>query len=188
MRIISGKFKGKKILEPKDLNTRPLKDLTKESIFNIILHSRKFNLDFTNSHILDLFAGVGSFGIECLSRGARNVTFIEYYKKVLIVLKKNLNNLEFKTNFKIIEKNLYDTNIFSNFENKFDIIFLDPPYKDKNFEKILKKIDDQKILKNQGIIILHRHKNEKYLVHSNMKILEEKNYGISNIKFLSFLN
>ena len=71
MRIISGLFKGKKILEAKDNNTRPLKDLTKESIFNIILHSNKFNLKLSDSNILDLFSGVGSFGLECLSRGAK---------------------------------------------------------------------------------------------------------------------
>ena len=57
MRIIGGIFKGKKILEPKDINTRPLKDLTKESIFNIIMHSNKFELDLENSNILDLFSG-----------------------------------------------------------------------------------------------------------------------------------
>ena len=66
MRIISGLFKGKKIIEPLDKNTRPLKDLTKESIFNIIKHSNKFQVDFEKSDILDLFSGVGSFGIECL--------------------------------------------------------------------------------------------------------------------------
>ena len=66
MRIISGKYKGKKILQPKDLTTRPLKDLTKESIFNIIIHSNKFNVKIKNSNILDLFSGVGSFGLECL--------------------------------------------------------------------------------------------------------------------------
>ena len=66
MRIISGLFKGKKILEPRDIRTRPLKDLTKESIFNIIKHSKKFKIDLKNSNILDLFSGVGSFGIECL--------------------------------------------------------------------------------------------------------------------------
>ena len=59
MRIISGFFRGKKILEPKDLKTRPLKDLTKESIFNVITHSKKFNLNIYNVHILDLFSGVG---------------------------------------------------------------------------------------------------------------------------------
>ena len=80
MRIISGSFKGKKILEPKDKQTRPLKDLAKESIFNIIYHSNKFEIDFNNSTILDLFSGVGSFGLECLSRGVKEVFFVENYK------------------------------------------------------------------------------------------------------------
>ena len=66
MRIISGISKGKKILQPKDLSTRPLKDLTKESIFNILTHSNKFNIKLKDSNILDLFSGVGSFGLECL--------------------------------------------------------------------------------------------------------------------------
>ena len=74
MRIISGIFKGKKILIPKDNKTRPLKDLTKESIFNIINHSSKFKINLNNSKVLDLFSGVGSFGIECLSRGAKETS------------------------------------------------------------------------------------------------------------------
>ena len=86
MRIISGIFRGKKILNPKDIKTRPLKDLTKESIFNIINHSNKFNINLKNSRVLDLFSGVGSFGIECLSRGVKFVTFVENYKRVLSIL------------------------------------------------------------------------------------------------------
>ena len=73
MRIISGNFRGKKIIEPKDKQTRPLKDLTKESIFNIMIHSNKFQINIEDSNILDLFSGVGSFGIECLSRNAKYV-------------------------------------------------------------------------------------------------------------------
>ena len=88
MRIISGNSKGKKILEPKDANTRPLKDLTKESIFNILSHSNKFNTKLENSNVLDLFSGTGSFGLECLSRGSSNLTFVENYNVVLPVLKK----------------------------------------------------------------------------------------------------
>ena len=65
MRIIGGSFKGKKILQPDDTLTRPLKDLTKESIFNIINHSNKFSINLNYAYILDLFSGVGSFGIEC---------------------------------------------------------------------------------------------------------------------------
>ena len=88
MRIISGIFKGKKIIEPKDTTTRPLKDLTKESIFNIISHSNKFRLELSNVRVLDLFSGTGSFGIECLSRGFKEVVFIENYLGVLPILKK----------------------------------------------------------------------------------------------------
>ena len=83
MRIISGNSKGRRIQEPKDLNTRPLKDLTKESIFNILTHSNKFNIILKNSNVLDLFSGVGSFGLECLSRGSEHVTFVENYNNVL---------------------------------------------------------------------------------------------------------
>ena len=90
MRIISGLFRGKKILTPKDIYTRPLKDLTKESIFNILIHSDKYLINLKNSLILDLFSGVGSFGIECLSRGVKKVFFVENYIGVLPILKKKL--------------------------------------------------------------------------------------------------
>ena len=112
MRIISGLFKGKKIIEPKDLKTRPLKDLTKESIFNIISHSNKFKININKANILDIFSGVGSFGLECLSRGARYVTFIENYKSVILILKKNLSNLKLTNNFKIFEKDAFELSTY----------------------------------------------------------------------------
>ena len=111
MRVISGLFKGKKILEPKDLKTRPLKDLTKESIFNIIVHSNKFTNQLFNSNVLDIFSGVGSFGVECLSRGAKKVIFIENYVEALKILKKNLLNLKSSINYEIIEDDIYKDNI-----------------------------------------------------------------------------
>ncbi len=184
MRVISGSFKGKKILEPKDNKTRPLKDLTKESIFNIIKHSNKFRIDLSSSYVLDLFSGVGSFGIECLSRGVKKVIFIENYPGVLPLLKKNLFSLKSIQNYEIIEKNIYKDNIFLKLNNKFDIIFLDPPYKDKNLENLLNEIKEQKILNKNGIIILHRHKNELDTFPSSFKFIEQKIYGISKIIFL----
>ena len=188
MRIISGFFKGKKIITPKNEKTRPLKDLTKESIFNIINHSNKFSIDLNNANILDLFSGIGSFGLECLSRGAKEVIFIENYKGVLPILEKNLTSLKTVDNFKILEKNIYDTNVFINFKNKFDIIFLDPPYKDKNINKIFINIEKSKVLNNDGIIILHRHKNEKDVFSKKFKKIEEKIYGLSKIMFFNYLN
>jgi len=186
MRIISGKSKGKKIFNPKDLNTRPLKDLTKESIFNIIIHSNKFNVKLENSNILDLFSGVGSFGLECLSRGSANIIFVENYKIVLPILKKNIFNLNCQDNTSVIEKNILDQLNFKTFDNKFDIIFMDPPYKEQNLSKIIADIMDAQILKDDGIIIIHRHKKEKDTLPDKFRILEEKIYGISRVLFGNF--
>ena len=187
MRIISGFYKGKKILEPNDIKTRPLKDLTKESIFNIIAHSNKIKISLQESKVLDLFSGVGSFGIECLSRGVEEVTFVEKYNGVLPVLKKNLLNLNKVNNYKIIEKNIYEDSFFESFINKFDIIFLDPPYKD-DLNIILEKINKIHLLNTDGIVILHRHKNQKDIFPKNFEVIENKKYGISKVIFINLLS
>ena len=185
MRIISGAYRGKKIYEPKDLKTRPLKDLTKESIFNVLIHSKKFTLNFQETNVLDVFSGIGSFGIECLSRGVKNVVFIENYKGVLPILKKNLQNLKLVRNYEIIEEDVY-SNILTKLNKKFDIIFLDPPYREKNLEIILLEIKNSELLNKNGIIVLHRHKKVNDFYPPDFKIIEEKIYGISKIIFLSF--
>jgi len=183
MRIISGYYKGKKILLPKDKLTRPLKDLTKESIFNIIKHSKLLNINLENSNILDLFSGIGSFGLECLSRGATGVTFLENYKGVLTVLKKNIDNLKQQSYSNIIEKDIFVENTLKVLDDKFDIIFMDPPYKEKKLVDLLDTIIKLKLLKNNGIIIIHRHKEEEDIFPDQFNIIIKKNYGISQIIF-----
>jgi len=183
MRIISGNFKGKKILLPKDKLTRPLKDLTKESIFNILKHSKLLKIELENSNILDLFSGVGSFGLECLSRGAKNVTFLESYKEVLSVLKKNIDNLNQQNQTKVIEKDIFSENTLKLLNDKFDIIFMDPPYKEKKLSYLLNAITKLKLLKTGGIIIIHRHKKEEDDLPEEFNLILEKNYGISKIIF-----
>ena len=183
MRIISGNYKGKKILLPRDKLTRPLKDLTKESIFNIVRHSKLLGINLEQSNILDLFSGVGSFGLECLSRGARSVTFMESYKEVLTVLKKNIKNLKQQNFSTIIEKNIFAENTLKALNSKFDIIFMDPPYKEKKLADLLNTIIKLKLLKDNGIIIMHRHKKEEDAFPSEFNIIIKKNYGISKIIF-----
>ena len=183
MRIISGKSKGKKILQPKDLNTRPLKDLTKESIFNIITHSNKFNVKLKNSNVLDLFSGIGSFGLECLSRGSSHLTFVENYSNALSVLKKNVLDLNYDKYCEIIEKNIINNLNFKTFQKKFDIIFIDPPYIEKNLSTTLSSIIESEILNNNGIIIIHRHKKKEDNFPKKFNIIEEKTYGISKVIF-----
>lgn len=183
MRVISGKFKGRKIVSSKDKLTRPLKDLTKESIFNIINHTNKFSIKLQNSEVLDLFSGTGSFGIECLSRGVKFVTFVENYNGVLPILKDNLNNLNLKNQYKIIEKNIFKDLNFKIFKKKFNIIFLDPPYKEKGLNKLINLIIKEKLLASNGIIIIHRHKKQNDIYPDKFEILDQKKYGISKIIF-----
>ena len=183
MRIISGNFKGKKILLPKDKLTRPLKDLTKESIFNILKHSKLLNIELESANVLDLFSGVGSFGLECLSRGAKNVTFLESYKDVLSVLKKNIDNLNQQNQTKVIEKDIFAENTLKLLNDKFDIIFMDPPYKEKKLFFLLNVITELELLNNGGVIIIHRHKKEEDDLPKEFNLILEKNYGISKIIF-----
>jgi len=187
MRIISGNFKGKKILLPKDKLTRPLKDLTKESIFNILKHSKLLNIELENSNILDLFSGVGSFGLECLSRGAKNVTFLESYADVLSVLKKNIDNLNQQNQTKVIEKDIFSENTLKLLNDKFDIIFMDPPYKEKKLSFLLNAITELELLNTDGIIIIHRQRKEEDDLPKEFNLILEKNYGISKIIFGNIL-
>lgn len=183
MRIISGNLKGKKILSPKNELTRPLKDLTKESIFNLIKHSKLLDCKLENANVLDLFAGVGSFGLECLSRGAQSVTFFENYKEALIILKENISGMKQQNFSEVIEKNIFLENTFKYLNKKYDIIFMDPPYKEKKVPNILNKIIKLNLLKENGVIIIHRHKKEKDLFPKEFKIIISKIYGISKIIF-----
>ena len=183
MRIISGKLKGKKILQPKDKMTRPLKDLTKESIFNILKHSNLFSVDIKNSDVLDLFSGVGSFGLECLSRGAASVTFLENYKQTISVLKQNILNLNFMKFSKVLNDDIFNEKTLKQLKKKFDIIFIDPPYKEKRIRELIEKITELNLLKKEGILIIHRHKKEKNLLPKRFKILQNKTYGISKVIF-----
>ena len=188
MRIISGSKKGKKILLPDPEITRPLRDSVKENIFNVLKHTRNFQTNFQGIKVLDFFSGSGSFGLECISRGTKKVFFVENYFGVLPILKKNLASLKGVTNFEIIEIDINKENIKSFLKDKFDIIFMDPPYKNKNLEELLIEIQNSKLLNKNGIIILHRHKSEKGNFPPNFKIIEEKKYGISKIFFTTYLN
>ena len=107
MRVIGGYLRGKKILDPLDKSTRPLKDLVRESIFNIIEHSNSEFVELNRAKVLDLFSGSGSFGIECISRGANKVIFFENYYKSIEILKKNIKQLDLNKKSQIIIKDVY---------------------------------------------------------------------------------
>ena len=184
MRIISGYLRGRNISQPINQITRPLKDLTKESIFNIQQHDNWINFSFEESIVLDLFSGVGSFGLECISRGAKNVIFCENYPETIKILDKNIHDLNCEKKTQIITENIFNIKNLNKLQkNKFGIIFLDPPYKEKKLSNLLENIFNLKLLKKRGVIILHRHKKEDEIYPKELKILKVKIYGISKIIF-----
>ena len=182
MRIIGGKFKKKKLVLPINKETRPLRDLVKESIFNLIKHSKNLDIEIENSNILDLFAGSGSFGLEAISQGANKVYFFENSINALDVLEKNINNLKATNNSLIFRKNCFE--FFESNEVldiKFDVVFVDPPYKEKKINHFINSILKKKLLKKKGIIIIHRHKKDLIELTNNLNIIDNRIYGISKI-------
>jgi len=188
MRIVAGKMKGASLYLTNSKNTRPLKDLVRESIFNLLIHSNKFSFKFENSNILDLYAGTGSFGLECISREAENVFFIENEKQTIKTIEKNIKKLKIKKKIKIFStdvfKSLEQKNIF---HIKFDLIFCDPPFKLTNIQKLIELIFNSNSLNKDGIIILHRNKATKEKFSDYFEIIEERVYGVSKIIFGKFL-
>jgi len=185
MRIVSGFLKGKKINFLKSTTTRPLRDFVKENIFNIIKHSNLINVKLENANVLDLYSGVGSFGIECISRGVKKVTFVENDNKALIILKENLNNLKIEE-----QTEIFNTKIISYFKrlnkDKFEIIFLDPPFSENVFFEELKIMRDSTIYKKKHLIVIHREEKSQDNLGRVIKILLTKSYGRSKIIFGNF--
>ena len=124
MRIISGKLKGKKINFIKVNSTRPLKDSVKENIFNVLLHSNKIEVTLDNAKVLDLYCGFGSFGLECLSRGAKQATFVEKDKKTFQILRQNINRLKLQNISNPINLDIKNALVMDKGE-KYNIIFID---------------------------------------------------------------
>ena len=187
MRIISGSDKGKKLIMPNDKTTRPLRDMAKESIFNILTHANFVDFQLKDSKVLDLFSGIGSFGLECISRGSKFVLFLENYPSVLKILKNNISSLKYENKSKILDIDAFKINSNTFEENqKFQIIFCDPPFKEKKVNNLLKDIQNINILEKNGIILIHRKKNSIDNFPINFKILKLKNYGLSKFIFGNF--
>ena len=182
MRIISGLLRGKSINFVRNFNTRPLRDNVKESIFNILEHSNSIDIDIEKSSILDLYSGVGSFGIECISRGAQKVTFVENNENKFKIFKNNLTNLYIFKKFNAFN-NTVENVLMKKKKIKFDIFFLDPPFKDKGFFINLSFIKKNKMYKKKNIIILHREKKTQELYDNYINIIRIKEYGRSKIIF-----
>ena len=135
---------------------------------------------------MDLFSGIG-LGIEAISRDAERVVFFEDYKPAVNLLIKNLNNLGFMDKSEVYIKNIYNPNSFRKLSYKFDIIFLDPPFKDDNIKKLLDLLFNSNNLNSKTLIIIHRNRKSLDEFQKNFKVAREETYGSSKIIFGYFI-
>ncbi len=145
MRIISGEARGRKLKEPQGLDTRPTTDKVKESLFNII----QFELE--GRRVLDLFAGTGQLGLEALSRGAEHCTFVDMRREAAALVKENIRLCRFESQVRVVQEEALS--FLSACGEKFDVVFLDPPYNSGLLEKSLEQLTRFDILREHGIIV-----------------------------------
>lgn len=180
MQIITGKYRARKLLAVDSTGTRPTLARVKESIFNLV------QTKIAGSIVLDLFAGSGAFGAECISRGAEKVYFVDHEQKAINVIKQNTRQMN--ENFEIIKSDyLLAIERFALEKQKFDLVYLDPPYKSDFVIKSLEKLADLKLL-NEGclIIIEHDGTNDLKNLPSCYIIEKSKKYGIAYVDVLSY--
>ena len=179
MRIIGGYFKGKKILEPKDKETRPLKDLTKESIFNIINHSKKFKINLENSTVLDLFSGTGNISYEFASRGTVDLTAVDQNRNCARFITATSDALD--AGIHVVQADAMQ--YVRRASTSFDLIFADPPYDWEHHESLVKSILDIGLLSKGGEAVIE-HSNQTDL--SNLPgFFAHRKYGHVNFSFFS---
>lgn len=177
MRIISGKYKGRKIEGFNIEGTRPTMDRVKESLFGSIQNYIK------DSVVLDLFAGSGSLGIEALSNGAKLCYFSDNSKEAINVLNKNLKDID---NSYVIKSDYKDAlNILEEKNMEFDIIFLDPPYKLNLINDSIKRILEYNLLNKDGILVCEY---ETENIDCDLELIKEKRYGTTYVKIYKNIN
>jgi len=186
MRIISGFLKGKKIDFLKSHTTRPLRDFIKGNIFNIIYHSNLIDIELDAANVLDLYSGVGSFGLECVSRGAKKATFVENDDTATVTLKKNINNLKIQNQTEVYSKEVIKFLDKFTKKDQFDVFFFDPPFDKNYFINELKIIKKSKIYTKKHLVIIHRESKSKDSLEKIIKIILTKTYGRSKLIFGTF--
>ncbi len=166
MRIISGRFKKKKILTDSGKTTRPTTDFLREVIFSALF-------DCSDDDVLDLFAGSGAIGLEALSRGAKRITFVDAASRAVSILKKNIENTKSSEECRIYKKEVL--RFIESCEQKFSLVFVDPPYNKKLINKTISLLLSKEILDENWRIVIEHSKDEvvdsafeRYIVFSKL--------------------
>ena len=185
MRIIAGDKRGMKLLSPTTDISRPITDRVKESLFNVL---QKYDLP-AGKVVADLFSGVGSLGLESLSRGGRFVTFVEKDRKIADILKKNIEKAGWSSCSKVIRADAFKIGAPVT-ENKCDLVFVDPPYaqtmqtgENSPLAKLMNILAGQ--VTSGGFVIVRTHEDVHLLdKYSRFSVIERRQWGTMTIAIL----
>lgn len=179
MRIISGTARGTKLYTLEGIETRPTLDRIKESLFNII------NIKLQDAYVLDLFSGSGAIGLEAASRGAKKVFLCDKSKKSMKIIEKNLEKT--KLSEKCVIVNGEYKKCIKEIEEKFDIVFLDPPYNTNYASESVRLILEGDLLNIDGQIIIETDEEKriiKELENLEIEVFSIRNYGRVKLIFI----
>lgn len=180
MRVISGSARGRKLKAPEGLTTRPTTDRIKESLFNIIA------ADLYECRFLDLFSGSGSMGIEAISRGAKKAVFVDNNRNSVAVINENIKATRFEERAEVMNCDVSNAIArLGGLGEKFDIIFMDPPYNKGLVESALTYIVKENILADDGYIIAEQSQEDKIPEVQGLEVFRIKDYKITKMTFLS---
>lgn len=182
MRVIAGKYRSIKLNAVEGMNTRPTTDKIKENLFNMI--------DCYDCKVLDLFGGTGGLGIEALSRGAKHTTFIDGSNNAIKVIKSNIEKCRIDATDYSLYRNDFKRalKIFGKKEEKFDIIFLDPPYDKGLIDEALQCILDNNLCNDEALVICEKSNTEEITItDERLEMIKEKEYGITDIVIFEYM-
>ena len=179
MRVISGSARGLKLCSPEGISTRPTLDRVKEALFSML---QAYLMDAV---VLDLFSGSGALGLECLSRGAKKAVFVDNSQEAIVCIKSNLSSAKVADKSLIFNSDFCD--YLKNCNEKFDLIFLDPPYSKNFYKTALDLICQKKLLKDDGFVIVEWDSEIGFQNEiSDFEIYKEKRYGRIGITVLKW--
>jgi 16S rRNA (guanine966-N2)-methyltransferase len=183
MRVISGERRGKKLLAPKGMQTRPTADRVKEAIFNIL------GPDFQQFSVLDLFSGSGAMAIETLSRGASFAVIIDHSQDAIVQIRRNISSCGFDDKTRIIRWNIIkNLHCLARVPDRFHLVFLDPPYRKAMIEPALAHLIHEDKLADDARVVVEHASSESLPDHFDNLIRKDvRNYGQTAVSFYCWL-
>jgi 16S rRNA (guanine966-N2)-methyltransferase len=180
MRIITGTLKGRRLVTPKGMSLRPTSDRVKESMFNIL------GVEIKDKTILDLFSGTGNLGIEALSRGAKRVIFVEKNREAIRLIQRNLFACQMEDRSELLLKEVHQAIGFLKGKGeRFDLIFMDPPYEKGLIRKTMEVLGTVKIYHEDSILVIEHNRREPLSdISDSWNLLRQRRIGETVLSFL----